>query len=603
MTAVLPLVRTLDLVEGETPASFVSRLAAYHGTIPRELCSDFGMRWPYLCSGQADQLERLAMLTGADAARLKLWAPIKTDIGRYTVGQAVSSVGTFRRTSLRVCPICVREGQAQGGPSAIFQLLEWCVTCLHTCAVHGVALCALPPAAYSHETYDVVTQAMLHHRTIMEAAANAEIIAPSSFENYVRQRIRDGAVGDWLDPLELAHLHRACLTLGLMSEGATDVPWTKVDPLRGREACDIGLAVLQGGAAGLALFLDHLRSRCSGDRPYFSSDMGHFYAWLRTVYEEPALVQLTAAVRHYVFDHYPVQRDQEVLGAYPDQVVRITFDEARRRSGLGVGFLKRLLGHLDGVGSEDALLRNELTVQDLHRVRTFRANLCNLTEASDLLGVQLEQVKALIRLGILDQLKFGTALRYLPRQDVEKLLAGIDALPLHSPRCHTMPIKIFCYSRSIALARVIKAWQDGELHGLLSRGEGQGLQTLRVDPDAFCDRTEVSLVRDLSLADTARYLRISVVAVRKMRDAGILRRVIKQNSDTNFRKGFVTRASIEAFAAQYVTLGQMAVQIGVAPIHLARRLDYDGIDLLEVHGAMVRAYERSVVFTYICRAT
>ncbi|MFD1882163.1 hypothetical protein [Paracoccus pacificus] len=46
-----PLIRSLVLLLGEMPASYVSRLAAHHGTPPREFCSDFGMRWPFLCSG------------------------------------------------------------------------------------------------------------------------------------------------------------------------------------------------------------------------------------------------------------------------------------------------------------------------------------------------------------------------------------------------------------------------------------------------------------------------------------------------------------------------------------------------------------------------
>lgn len=159
-----PLVRSLNLLPGETPASYVARLAAHHCTIPRELCSDFGMRWPFLRSGQDDQLQRLAGLTGADLGQLRFWAPVKLQNGRYRVGGAVSSVGAFRRTSIRLCPICTVEALECRGSSAVFQLLEWCVTCLHQCARHGVALCALPPAANSHETYDVVSQALRHRK-------------------------------------------------------------------------------------------------------------------------------------------------------------------------------------------------------------------------------------------------------------------------------------------------------------------------------------------------------------------------------------------------------------------------------------------------------
>lgn len=56
------LALTLPLNEYETPASYVSRLSRRNQTIPREFCSDLGMRWPHVCSSHADQLERLSYL-------------------------------------------------------------------------------------------------------------------------------------------------------------------------------------------------------------------------------------------------------------------------------------------------------------------------------------------------------------------------------------------------------------------------------------------------------------------------------------------------------------------------------------------------------------
>lgn len=148
-----PLIRSLDLLPGETPASYVSRLAAHHGTPPREFCSDFGMRWPFLCSGQDDQFQTLTRLTGVDLDELRFWAPRKLGNGRYRIGATTSSVGAFRRTTIRLCPICATAALKAQGPSGVFQLLEWCVTCIHRCEVHGAMLCALPAAAHAHETY------------------------------------------------------------------------------------------------------------------------------------------------------------------------------------------------------------------------------------------------------------------------------------------------------------------------------------------------------------------------------------------------------------------------------------------------------------------
>lgn len=375
-----PLIRSLDLLPGETPASYVSRLAAHHGTPPREFCSDFGMRWPFLCSGQDDQFQTLTRLTGVDLDELRFWAPRKLGNGRYRIGATTSSVGAFRRTTIRLCPICATAALKAQGPSGVFQLLEWCVTCIHRCEVHGAMLCALPAAAHAHETYDVASLAVRHQQVLVSAASDPEILDESPFETYLRERIHRGPRDDWLRPLELTHLHRACLTLGLTMAGQTMPNLSEVDRDRERRACDDGFEVLRNGPGALAAALDRLRGQMRTGRPYFSTDLGQFLAWLRTVQDVPALTEMSSAVRRYVFRHYPVKADQEVLGERPTRITHITFDEARTRAKLGTAFLKRLFAHVTGIPLDEAGSLSEITVADLDRVLVFWAGLCNLQD-------------------------------------------------------------------------------------------------------------------------------------------------------------------------------------------------------------------------------
>ncbi len=131
-----PLNPILPLIKGETPSGYVSRVARLYRTTPRDLCSDLGMRWPFLCSGHEDQLERLAWLTGQDCSVLKMWSATKLAAGRYRVGRTHSSTGVFRRTASRFCPLCVSEARTQSGEHGIYELLEWKVLSLHRCEKH-----------------------------------------------------------------------------------------------------------------------------------------------------------------------------------------------------------------------------------------------------------------------------------------------------------------------------------------------------------------------------------------------------------------------------------------------------------------------------------
>lgn len=589
------LVRTLSLVDGETPASYVSRLAAHHGTIPRELCSDLGMRWPWLCSGRPDQLTQLARLTGADLGRLTFSAPVKIGIGRYRIGGAISSVGSFRRTTIRICPLCACTALVQHGPSGLFQLLDWCVTCLHRCDAHGVALVALPSAAHSHETYDVVAQILRHHAILKTAADHPDLLPESAFETYIRSRIYHGPVGDWLDRLEIQQLHRACLTLGMTVSGARDRSWLNLDLARERQACDLGLSVLSQGPMSLQSALAVLRHNSTGARRFFSADLGHFYTWLRSVEDEAGVTDIIRVVQQHVFRHYPVHPDHEVLGAKPPDVIWIRFNEARKRTRLGVSFLKRLQAHLKGHSPDEAKNMTEITLHDLERIVDFWRGLCNLQDAAQRLGILAVQVKALIRMGVFEQIRFGTALRYVKRREIDELLSRLKKLPLKGRYDGSIPLRKFCALRRIALAKIVHSWVGGALDGSLCRGpaqgHGQGLQALCLAPDASCTKSAIRLDRDLSLAEAARYLRISVIAIRKLRDAGVLCQIMRHNADTNFRKAYISQQSLRAFEARFFTLGQLAIRREVAPIHLARRLDGLEVPMLETRMGAVRVYK------------
>ncbi|MFD1882164.1 TniQ family protein [Paracoccus pacificus] len=539
----------------------------------------------------------MARLAGVDLHGLRFWAPRKLDNGRYRIGATTSSVGAFRRTTIRLCPICAAEALQGQGPSGVFQLLEWCVTCVHRCAVHGARLCEMPAAAHAHETYNVASLAIRHQQVLISAASDPEILDESLFETYIRERIHRGPRDDWLRPLELTHLHRACLMLGLTMAGQTTLNLSAVDHQCGRRACDDGFEVLRNGPDALAAAFDCLRGRTRTGRPYYSTDLGPFFAWLRTVQDTPALTEMLSAVRLYVFRHYPVKPDQEVLGERPAGITHITFDEARARAKLGTAFLKRLFAHITGIPLNEAGSLTEITVDDLDYVLGFWAGLCNLQDAARMLGIQPSQVKSLIELGVFSALRFGSSLRYLHRAEVSDLLRAVEALSAADGGSGFVPLKTFSTSRKIGIARIVAAWHSGELQGQIARGEGKGLQALFLQPDAFCQKVPTPRHGDPNLAEAARYLRISLSAVRTLRDVGILQQVRKRNADTNFRQGYISSESLRSFERNHVTLGQLAERNAVAPMHLARRLDRDGIPALDTPRGMVRVYHQEMLPT------
>lgn len=593
MTA--PLALALPFIEGETLSGYVSRNAKLHETKPRDFCSDLGMRWPFLCSGHDDQVEQLAWLTGEPLDLLRTWRTQKVGIGRYRVGQTIASTGVLRRTSVRLCPKCVSSALSEHGPSGVFQLLEWSVLCIKRCARHGCPLIILPSEGHSHAIYDFVSRVLERQDEVQRAAEASEMLHATRFETYVRHRIWHGPADDWLRDFDLTLVHRASMSLGAALCGVKDEHLKHVPDAEMRGFCQVGFERLVGGPDAYGEALRDLHRQSSAHRPTFTADMGPHYHWLREVQTEPAIQQMLDVTRKFVFDAYPTPAEKKVFGKTPNRRVWLTMDEARNRTGFGVVFLKQLLGHLDGSSEAEALKRTEVHVHEVLKVRAYMQGLINLKEAASQLGILPEQVKGLQNRGVLQIIRITSSLRYLSREEVAELTSEVAALPTASAGRSVAPLKEFCRAKGVPLTRVIGLWRRGEMDGKIFRGDGRGVQAIEVDWEAFCDRAPVQLGQDLTLPEAARYLKISVISIRHLRDHGYLTQIQRRNPDTNHLKNYLSEASIQEFERTYVTLGQMASLLKVAPIHLARQLDRDDVLPIICGKVQVRVYERKSV--------
>jgi len=190
-----------------------------------------------------------------------------------------------------------------------------------------------------------------------------------------------------------------------------------------------------------------------------------------------------------------------------------------------------------------------------------------------LLGILPHHIKSLQNRGVFRVIRITSTLRYLLREEVEVLLAKIDSLPVDLNGGQVVPISEFCRDKGIHLARLIDLWLSGEIETGFYRGDGVGFQAIKVDWNLLYDRPTVALDQNLKLPDAARYLKICIKSIRRLRDSGYLDEVQHRNPDTNHLKRYITQSSIRELEDRYLTLGQIAAEHRLAPMHLARKLD------------------------------
>jgi hypothetical protein len=553
------------------------------------------MSWPFLCSGRRDQIERLAWLIGVRTNELMLNSPRIIGVGIYQLGKTTARKGVLSRTSVRLCPKCIAPTFSSTGGVGIFQKLEWSVDCLFSCGIHNCPLITVPSAKNTHSTYDFVSRVLEHQEFICAQALEPTILPRTDFEDYVRQRIKGGPQDDWLRTLDLSHLYRASSTLGALIEKVETMALESLPPETLQGICQTGLSCLLEGPIAYKEALSTVYRKNAGERPYYSVDLAQLYKWLRASHDEPGLEAFSNTTREHVFRTYPIPLRKEVFGQKPSRQEWFSLYEAGKKSGFGRVFLKKLLGHMTGENEVEALSRTDVHIDDLVAVQAFWENLLSLMNAASRLGVSPTQIKVLQSKGVLKMIKITSSLRYFEKDEIARLLEKLEELPSELPDIKLIPINEYCRSKSVPLAQVIDLWVKGLLDGRLSRGAGNGLQSIEVDCDLCCHKAGLVLACDLELIEAAKYLKINIAAIRKLRNGGQLIQVFRRNPDTNHLKNYITRESILEFEKLYITLGQMASLQKVEPIHLARRLDRDEIWPITCAGAFVRVYDRHVI--------
>ncbi len=405
------------------------------------------------------------------------------------------------------------------------------------------------------------------------------VLGLREIDDAARARRRLGPINLSADELERAERN---LFLGVRFDDGRD---GETDPLR------------------ILAALAKLKKAYHTERPYFSTDIGDFYTWLKEELEEPKLKEMRHVVRSFITENYPLRPGAEILGEKVHKGKRMTFADARQVSGIARARMATTLGHLRPGGQEAKAAVTDVSVDDIKAVDAFWNKHSNLKDAAERLGLHPAQVKAFIDAGLLEAIRLNSALRYVTNASIDAILAVFSSAPADHPNSELLPIAEFSQSRCISMARVVSAALEGKIKDVRRNPDLSGIRSLLIDNGQLPIRQRRRHTMDMSVAEAAEHLQIGAMGVRALRDAGYLVQVHRRNPDTNHQRAFITFESIRRFEAECETLGQMATRIGIRPMHLAKRLDNAGVDPVATAGRTVRAYLRAALPEYLGSAS
>lgn len=193
----MPLPLLLPHAPGETPVSFLSRLAMCNGTTAAGLASDLGFSLTDIIDAAPDAIAKLADHTEALKADLSAAGYRKIKTRSYLRNDILLPRDAVKSPTTRGCPACLREDARRTGVATQICMAiraDWQMPFLRTCPSHDRPLISLWIDQNRTARYDVAVRLGLLFDPIMTGELDRPTREHSPFEAWVVHRI-NGAKG------------------------------------------------------------------------------------------------------------------------------------------------------------------------------------------------------------------------------------------------------------------------------------------------------------------------------------------------------------------------------------------------------------------------
>ncbi|AYO81037.1 TniQ family protein [Methylobacterium brachiatum] len=561
---------------GETPASFMGRLAVRHGIDdPKLLGQMLGIDFRAVARGQPRHLEALARVADVDASGL-LQNAVRFDRQRG---------GTYRREKLaasalhrgyrRVCLRClIEDTEASELPAswAAYGRTLWMLAAIRTCPVHRLPLVEVGlPAERSivHEFTRCVAPAL---RDLEHLALSHDPRPLSDLETYLIRRL-DGSSGQapWLDSLDWHVAAKLCEIVGLVSLDGRRAKIRGCPESHWQAAGHAGFAIVSVGPDGLHAFMDDLYRTY---RPHTSALahgrklFGTFYEWLTSAGRQSDFEPVRILVRRSIARIMPLGAGDKILGSTIEVRKLHSIRTLSIATGRDPRRLRKILFAVRLAAAEQHDDWDHHIVFDAataERVVAKYSDALTLPNIATLLGCSLVQAKRLAAAGFLRPIPlFADAPGLAPVYARAGIVAFLDALlhhavPVDTVLDHMCPLTDAARRANCAVKTIIQLVIRGELPTIHLDRRKAGYAALLVAPReiaaALAQPDDVDL---LKLRQVEKILRVNGKVISRLVRAQVMPAWSGVRSSTRRRITLVPRRDLDAFRARYISASELA---------------------------------------------
>lgn len=577
----------------EPAMGYAARLAALNGVDLRSLLRDMRIDVDPLGRGDGRALDALAKLSRSNP-------PSRFDLGRYTPSHAVGDKaaevgghrfppGTILTSTTRICPHCVAQDLARfEGPTRArpWSRLEWVLEPVRVCGRHGTVLLHVEADATLRAGHDFsATLASRVLPALERLRAEATSATGTAFVTWFAARL-DGRCdpGNWLDDVPLHAASAFCEALGISVLHGPGTHPSNMGMADLARAAEEGYRVAAAGPEAVEGALDGIIGRHRFGK---HGSVGHgkvygrVHAVLRANPKDLAFEKFRHVLREHAFSRLPISPGTAFLGVRLDERRMHTqrsaaFSSSRSDVGLlrlvgaeAVAEGRRLWITVEEFGKVVATVEDHLTAKDVAARTGFSVKRVGHLEEAGLLAVLPEADR-----------KAGSKRRFL-RPDVDAFMARLfrNAVPVANPAEPRMTVERAAPGLRVGTIEILNLILDDRLAWVGRHTTGRCYGDLLIDRDELLGVIQGDGSADEVSEPEAAAMLVGVDPKKLwcLVRAGMLEWSPGYRPRDPRSVRALTRASVEAFASEYVTLKEAAAVLGLAPQQALRRLAEAGV--------------------------
>lgn len=600
---------SLPLRTGESPASYVSRLALLHRAQSQNVFAlDMGFELQAVVDGDTTALTRLARVSGASLDQLFDNAIVRHEDHYLYRGEKFARP-SLRRARIMACPRCLAEDLAVGcDPWLASGRSDWLFQHYRVCVRHCVELVELGRGG-DLNTHDFARRTAPQIPGIPALARQAQEADPTRLERYLAARLSGIAGPEWLDALPCYVAWRTCEVIGAVDLNGRDAPMRDLSEADWRRAGDCGYAIAASGKSGVREFLsalaatgDHGREGSAGPQARF----GQFFKWLYSMKSDPNYDPVRDLVIDFVADTAAVAPDEMIFGK---QIVperrRHSIHSVSRESGIHHKRLRRVLSAAGVLPSDSLhLTANAVTfpVAASAPIVDLLQNLITLKQAETYLNAGRVHTKLLAAQGFVEPVEGHERLELgdqcYDRRQLDQFMKRLFAnvVWVKEPEWPQMTIAEAAKRTCCSAMEIVKLILDHQLHWVGSWTATTGYQSILVDVVEIKRLIHGEHGDNLTMRQAASILGTTDRVLSALVENQLLASESQISPKNRCPYIAVPRKSVEAFKAQYASLHELARSRGKHMPILKRELALRGIEpTLRQEQVVASFYLRSVI--------